>query len=42
MEKKYIVALSDAERAILENIVKTLKGSGQKVKRKGKGQVSFS
>lgn len=33
MEKKYIVQLSDTERAILENVVKTLKGSSQKVKR---------
>jgi hypothetical protein len=33
MEKKYIVQLSDTERAVLENVVKTLKGSSQKVKR---------
>lgn len=33
MEKKYIVDLSDAERAVLEDVVKTLNGSSQKVKR---------
>lgn len=33
MEKKYIVDLSDAERAALVEVVKTLNGSSQKVKR---------
>lgn len=33
MEKKYIVDLSDAERTVLEDVVKTLNGSSQKVKR---------
>lgn len=33
MEKKYIVRLSDEEREILLGVVKTLKGSSQKVKR---------
>jgi hypothetical protein len=33
MRKKYIVRLSDAERATLTEIVKTLKGSSQKVRR---------
>jgi hypothetical protein len=31
--KKYIVRLSDAERAELQGVVKKLKGSGQKVRR---------
>ena len=33
MEKKYLVRLSDAERETLVGVVKTLKGSSQKVKR---------
>lgn len=33
MEKKYIVRLSDSERSVLENVVKRLSGSSQKVKR---------
>jgi hypothetical protein len=33
MQKKYIVDLSDAERVTLLEIVKKLKGTGQKVKR---------
>jgi hypothetical protein len=33
MEKKYIVRLSDEERETLVGVVKTLKGSSQKVKR---------
>lgn len=33
MNKKYIVRLSDAERATLEDVVKRLSGSSQKVKR---------
>lgn len=33
MEKKYIVRLSDSERSILEDVVKRLSGSSQKVKR---------
>jgi hypothetical protein len=33
MRKKYIVRLTDAERAILEQIVRKLKGSSQKVRR---------
>ncbi len=33
MEKKYIVRLSDEEREILGAIIRTLKGSSQKVKR---------
>ena len=33
MEKKYIVRLSDEERAALVGVIKTLKGSSQKVKR---------
>lgn len=33
MKKKYIVRLSDAERASLEGIVKRLRGSPQKVRR---------
>jgi hypothetical protein len=33
MEKKYIVDLSEEERGVLGELVKTLKGSSQKVKR---------
>jgi len=33
MIKKYIVRLTDAERRILQDVVKKLKGSGQKVRR---------
>lgn len=33
MQKKYIVDLSDEERALLNEVVKKLKGSSQKVKR---------
>src|SRR5205085_1289964 len=33
MEKRYIVRLTDQERDELENIVKKLKGTGQKVRR---------
>jgi hypothetical protein len=33
MQKKYIVRLSDAERKTLTEIVKKLKGTGQKVRR---------
>ena len=33
MEKKYIVRLSDEERETLVGVIKTLKGSSQKVKR---------
>jgi hypothetical protein len=33
MQKKYIVRLSDAERAVLQEVVKKLKGTSQKVKR---------
>jgi hypothetical protein len=33
MKKKYIVRLTDAERATLETVVKKLKGSSQKVRR---------
>lgn len=33
MEKKYIVRLNDSERSILEDVVKRLSGSSQKVKR---------
>jgi hypothetical protein len=33
MEKKYIVRLSDEERAVLVGVIRTLKGSSQKVKR---------
>lgn len=33
MEKKYIVRLTEAERAELQEVVKKLKGSGQKVRR---------
>ena len=33
MEKKYVVRLSDEERETLRSVVKTLKGSSQKVKR---------
>lgn len=33
MKKKYIVRLTDSERATLTNIVKKLKGSSQKVRR---------
>ena len=33
MQKKYIVRLTDAERATLEQVVKKLKGSSQKVRR---------
>jgi len=33
MEKKYIVRLSDQERNVLEEVVKRLSGSSQKVKR---------
>ena len=33
MQKKYIVRLTDQERAILEEVVKKLKGTSQKVRR---------
>ena len=33
MQKKYIVRLTDAERATLTEVVKKLKGSSQKVRR---------
>ncbi len=33
MQKKYIVRLSDKERAVLNDVVKKLKGTGQKVRR---------
>ena len=33
MRKKYVVRLTDSERATLREIVKTLKGSSQKVRR---------
>jgi hypothetical protein len=33
MEKKYVVRLSDEERETLVGVIKTLKGSSQKVKR---------
>lgn len=33
MNKKYLVELTDDERALLQDVVKKLKGSGQKVKR---------
>jgi hypothetical protein len=33
MRRKYIVRLTDAERAMLGQIVRTLKGSAQKVRR---------
>jgi len=33
MEKRYIVRLTDEERDELENVVKKLKGTGQKVRR---------
>ena len=33
MQKKYIVRLSDEERSTLQNVVKKLKGTSQKVKR---------
>ena len=33
MKKKYIVRLTDSERATLTNVVKKLKGSSQKVRR---------
>ena len=33
MQKKYLVRLTDAERATLEQIVRKLKGSSQKVRR---------
>lgn len=33
MEKKYIVRLSDEEREMLRSVIKSLKGSSQKVKR---------
>lgn len=33
MIKKYIVRLTDAERGLLNDVVKKLKGSGQKVRR---------
>ena len=33
MEKKYIVRLSEMERKMLKEVVKKLKGSGQKVRR---------
>jgi len=33
MQKKYIVRLSDKERAVLNEVVKKLKGTGQKVRR---------
>ena len=33
MEKKYIVRLTDAEREMLQDVIKRLKGSAQKVRR---------
>jgi hypothetical protein len=33
MQKKYIVRLTEAERATLTEVVKKLKGSSQKVRR---------
>ena len=33
MQKKYIVRLSDEERDVLKDVVKKLKGTGQKVRR---------
>jgi len=33
MNKKYIVRLSDEERAVLREVIKQLKGSSQKVRR---------
>ncbi len=33
MQKKYIVRLTDEERGVLEEVVKKLKGTGQKVRR---------
>ena len=33
MNKKYIVELTDDERSLLQDVVKKLKGTGQKVKR---------
>jgi hypothetical protein len=33
MEKKYIVRLTDEEQGVLEEVVKKLKGTGQKVRR---------
>ena len=33
MQKKYIVRLTDAERATLSEVIKKLKGSSQKVRR---------
>ena len=33
MQKKYIVRLTDQERAVLEDVVKKLKGTSQKVRR---------
>lgn len=33
MNKKYIVRLTDAEREVLKEVVRKLKGSGQKVRR---------
>jgi hypothetical protein len=33
MQKKYIVRLSDKEREVLDEVVKKLKGTGQKVRR---------
>lgn len=33
MEKKYIVRLTDAERELLRDVIKKLKGSSQKVRR---------
>jgi len=33
MQKKYVVRLTDQERSLLQQVVKMLKGSGQKVRR---------
>jgi hypothetical protein len=33
MQKKYVVRLTDEERSVLQQVVKKLKGSGQKVRR---------
>ena len=33
MQKKYVVRLTDEERSLLQQVVKKLKGSGQKVRR---------
>ena len=33
MEKKYIVRLTDEEQGVLEEVIKKLKGTGQKVRR---------